>query len=249
MRISNLLDYLLYKYEHIENRLKNLPKVYKNMHHSTLVYRCQNHEHFASTEEGKALESIYNERLKLKHRLKDLNNAINIVKQSMKPCKPLKLQNQQNLTQCRMLFGDWDKLRIIPNEYPDKKHFIHNGIDYDSKAEVKISEIYELLNIPFKHSAEIRFPNGFTFAADFVPLIEETGDYFIHEHFGRDMTNNYLFKSINKFSNIVQNELILGKDVLFTIENQDNFADEPYYISSIVGTLMSIINAEVRVFL
>lgn len=242
---SNLLDYLYFKRDYIQEKINNYPVISLVQNKRDIKYRVrinlQRHDYSPNSTNGKLYTQLYKEKQILISRLNDINNAINIVKKYTKDGNPINLKNKTNLTLCRSYFGDWEKLKIIPNEHENRKKYIHNGIEFDSKGEVSIAEIYEILNIPYLHSAEINI-DGFRFAADFVPYIEETGDYFIHEHFGMEMAGNYLKKTLRKKEMILSSGLTIGRDVLMTYETNTHFPDKPYLfnnISIVISTILS----------
>lgn len=242
---SSVLDYLISKEKAVKDELYKFPQVYKINSGRGTLYRSISetctHNHSATTPNGQQLAAIYTERQNLIKCLKNIQSAIKKLECIYRIGRPVDLRGRKNLTCCRQLFGDWDKLRVVPNEHSGKKEHAHKGIIYDSKLEVSIAEIYEMLNIPFLHGAIIDF-GGYYFAADFVPLIEETGDYFIHEHCGINMTGKYLNRTIMKQEYMLRAGLIMGRDAMMTMENTGTFADKVYLETCINATITNILN-------
>lgn len=240
--LKDLEEYVSYRIEYLENKLPET-SIIRGIKRGQVVYRTYEngirHEHFEHTPTGKALAIRYAEIENLKLTIADLKNTLHIIRHNKS--NPKQISNlKPGLTNCKKYFGPWDDLQIAPNPYPDHKVYIHNGVEYDSKAEVFIAEIYEMLDIPFKHSVALEFED-FRWLVDFVPLIEETGDYYLHEHFGNEMEGRYFKRAKEKFAKVHENKLIFGKDVLFTYENQNNFANHRYITNQISSTINNIL--------
>lgn len=194
--------------------------------------------HLATTADGQMLEQLYFKQQEIKKRIKEIEGTLKLL--AARDSSPIKLYGKHDLTNCRRKYGDWEKLVEVPNNHENKRHYVHNGKDYDSKSEVSIAEVYELLNIPFKHGVNFHV-GGRIVNADFVPYIEETGDYFIHEQIGMDNGRKYLNNTVDKFEAFLKDDLIMGRDVLFTFESLDNFADKEYYLNCIEMMMKNIL--------
>ena len=242
---NELEIYINYKIKYLKNLIKNEPVITRcDRPYNVVSYRCTIDgkiiERRSNTEIGKQLEKTYIKQQEIKNRINNLNGTLSLIKEESMHRERLSLTSNANLNQCREKYGEWKDLKEVPNTHMNKKHFWHNGVDYDSKAEVNIAEIYEALNIPFKHGVEI-YINGERCVVDFVPYIEETGDYFLHEHFGMDDRYLYLKNSIRKFEAVQNDGLIIGKDVLLSFESSDNFSDKTYYMNSIAMILKTVL--------
>lgn len=239
---KNLEEYLVYKIEYLESLLPP-DRIIKTRSKDKIIYvhlhNGKREDHRENTPTGRALAIKHQQIMRQKLEIQDLKNSLRLT-QELKKNPPTLKRLKPGLTNCRKLFGPWDELRIKENPYTDRHSYKHNGIDFDSKAEVSIAEIYEAMHIPFIHNGVIDL-GDFEFAADFVPLIEETSDYYIHEHYGMEMKGRYLNTAVNKYTKILENNLILGKDVLYTYENTQNFMDKTYAYNCITSTIRNII--------
>lgn len=234
IKLSYLKDLLSSEYPVYCYTRKNCITTFKQ------VINWKVNEHYLYTPEGKALQQIFIRQQNIRNRIKELESLIRSFPKKNKILSYNDFKNVNNLNSCRHIFGEWEDLRIAPNEHDNKKHHEHNREDFDSKAEVSIAEVYELLNIPYKHSVVIKL-DDFYIKADFVPYIEETGDYYIHEHIGMDIGRRYLNNTISKYEQFLKKGLIIGKDVLMTYENEDNFSDKIYYINCILMILNNLL--------
>lgn len=238
----NLEEYLVYKITNLESLISKTHISYgmaKGVETYRTIINGKKHEYRSNTPAGRALAIRYEELKRQKLIIQDLKNSLKLIREYKK--SPAVIRNlNPGLTNCRRLFGEWEDIKIKENPYTNRTKHIHNGVDYDSKAEVSIAEVYEAMHIPFIHNGIIDL-GDFCFAADFVPLIVETKDYFIHEHYGMEMKGRYLNTAVNKYSKLLENGLILGKDVLFTYENAQNFVDKNYIVNSITLVIRNII--------
>lgn len=205
-----------------------------------VIYQGECHEHRIGNAKGLKYLEIYKRKRQLENKLRGIDASLKMLRAGKMIPSSRSLSNSAPLTSCRKLFGNWDDLVIRPNTHTDRQSHMHKGIDFDSKTEVDIAKIYDLLHIPYKHAAVINL-GSYQFAADLVPLIEETGDYFIHEHFGREMVGSYLNTATDKFQNLSRRGLILGRDYVFTYENHDNYADSTYLTNTIFWIMTNIL--------
>ena len=240
---SEIINYLEFKKDCIKKELSKYPRMHF-IHRGTkesikVIYQGECHEHQTKTAKGQKFLEIYKRKRQLENKLREIDASLKMLRADKMIPSSRSLSNSAPLTSCRNLFSNWDDLVIRPNTHTDRQSHMHNGIDFDSKTEVDIAKIYDLLHIPYKHAAVINL-GSYQFAADLVPLIEETGDYFIHEHFGREMVGSYLNTATDKYQNLSRRGLILGRDYVFTYENHDNYADTTYLTNTIFWIMTNI---------
>ena len=110
------------------------------------------------------------------------------------------------------------------NTYPKPANAIeHNGILMRSKGEKIIAQHLDKLHLEYCYEPSVRLKNKFN--PDFAVYVPEIDKVFFIEFMGALSDRDYLYKAGEKFKTCAHNDLIVGRDVLFICETDNEAAD------------------------
>ena len=110
------------------------------------------------------------------------------------------------------------------NTYPKPQNAIeHNGILMRSRGEKIIAQHLDKLQLEYCYEPSVRLKTGFS--PDFAVYIPEIDKVFFIEFMGALSDRDYLYKAGEKFKTCAHNDLIVGRDVLFICETDNEAAD------------------------
>ena len=87
-----------------------------------------------------------------------------------------------------------------------------------SKSEIIIANLLNSKKIPYHYEYPVHLHNGMTIYPDFFCLNKRTRQEFYWEHFGRMDDSEYTITMTKKISDYSKNGIILGKNLLITLE-------------------------------
>ena len=124
-------------------------------------------------------------------------------------------------------------------DYPESLIFkTANGELVRSKSEVIIADTLLRLGIPYKYEMPFYYTKAHSFRTDFTALNVKKRKQVYIEHCGRMHKENYrdsFFYKLKKYSNA---GLVLGKDIIFTFEDEDHPFDVSVYEKTFQDLLM-----------
>lgn len=99
----------------------------------------------------------------------------------------------------------------------DPEYYSSDGTRVCSKSEGIILDTYQRHNIPFHYEKPLII-DGYVFHPDFYLLNTRTMKSFYHEHLGMMGNQDYAYRTIRKLKLFENNGIILGKNLLITME-------------------------------
>ncbi len=117
--------------------------------------------------------------------------------------------------------------KFLEEKYPPSEYEIKNPNDtlkgdiVRSWPEVSIANALFKANIPYRYERPFTLYNGHTIRPDFTIMHPVSGEIFIWEHFGRMDKPSYEETSIRKIKDYAQSNMVLGKNLITTFENEE----------------------------
>ena len=225
-------EYLALQINYCKQQLAMPPEVNMGFHtvrgERKIIFKYDNHKIGATTQNGKELQRIYEQREELLRKLSKLEGLWHSEFRGLPPSyiAPRKIQRRLYISATESVILDskfFDSLKndADPNHREGKTYF-YNGIYYRSSAEVDIARYYTETDTPFKYEPEIWLKGLHRpIHPDFVTLVRELDLCKIHEHFGMKNAADYNRITAVKYNNYSGAGLVPGLDTYFTYDVPD----------------------------
>ena len=106
------------------------------------------------------------------------------------------------------------------NTFPEQgKYITERGEMVRSKSEKIIADLFDKYGIPYSYEPQLKMKSGHYLYPDFALLNVKKRETVYWEHFGLITDPDYAIKALNKINEYEENGLIIGKDILFTMES------------------------------
>jgi hypothetical protein len=107
------------------------------------------------------------------------------------------------------------------NEYPASVTFLtEQGENVRSKSEKILADLFLKYGIPYTYEPQLCLENGKCFYPDFALLNVRTRKTIYWEHFGLISDGEYAKKTLQKLSLYEESGLVVGEDLLFSMESE-----------------------------
>lgn len=110
----------------------------------------------------------------------------------------------------------------LPFSDDDHEYFSANSERVRSKSEVIIADTLKRYNVPYRYEFPFELKNGDIYHPDFLCLNIRTRQEFIWEHFGMMDTPDYLERTVRKLKVFSKNQIIVGRNLIITMETAKN---------------------------
>ncbi len=124
----------------------------------------------------------------------------------------------------------------LENQYEQNADYLEslifktaNGESVRSKSEVIIADTLLRLGIPYKYEMPFYYTKYKSFRTDFTALNVKRRQMVYIEHFGRIHKENYRDSFFYKLKNYSKAGLVIGKNLIFTFEDEDHPFDISIY--------------------
>ena len=225
-------EYLALQINYCKQQLATLPEVSMTFHmvrgERKIILKYNNHKSEATTQNGKELLRIYEQREELSRKLSRLEGLWYSEFRGLPPSyiAPRKIQRKLYISSSESVIIDSKFFNSLKNDadpnYREGKTHFYNGIYYRSAAEVDIARYYTETDIPFKYEPEIWLKGlNHPIHTDFVTLIRELDLCKFHEHFGMKNAADYNRITGIKYNNYTGAGLLPGLDTYFTYDVPD----------------------------
>lgn len=222
-------EYLALQINYCKQQLAILPEVNMGFHtvrgERKIIFKYDNHKIGATTQNGKELQRIYEQREELLSKLSILEGLWNSRFRCAPPpyIRPRKIQRKLFISSTESVVIDSKFFESLKNDadpnHRESKTCFYNGIYYRSTAEVDIARYYTENGIPFKYEPEIWLKGlNRPIYTDFVILIRELDLCKFHEHIGMKNSADYNRITAIKYNNYSGAGLVPELDSFYTYD-------------------------------
>lgn len=206
------------------------------------------HRYLPSTKKSKQIERLcqgeYNEKLgkAVNERRKALERVLRIIQKTDPNRVILRIHPgkrkmiKEYLQDDNTFSSEWEQVEVNHKESPDRGLTTERGDVVRSKSEVLIANLLFSNNVPYRYEAEYRFPDGI-FYPDFTVLNARTRKEYIWEHLGMVANIDYAATAFSRLQRYQEQGLIIGKEIIITLESQGKPLDTKK-IQNIIDTYL-----------
>lgn len=115
----------------------------------------------------------------------------------------------------------WQAQKYPPNkDFPEGNNFTFKNEKVRSKSEVIIANMLNSKGIPYHYEVPVKISKEVTLHPDFFCLNKRTRQEFYWEHCGKMDDPDYSQKLVNRLAIYAQKDIIVGKNLILTMETQ-----------------------------